>query len=226
MSEPPYDEFERHVHDKKIDKLRKILAPLKLSDESFEEAHEWILSNSTSRGLQNTLDTAAKEILHMVPTAEQVKECAQIANAASILAEHFGTTRKLGPSMHELSITYREVLSADGNMAAVDWSTFAKRILSDASLLKRVASETSERLKLKKRRTGAPPKTQRDMLVAEWIELLKLHARVEMDVIHKNAIKAWSLYFKSIDQIHSVHQLKKAIAAGRAEKRKKVQQIS
>lgn len=220
MSEPPYDEFENHVHDKKIGKLRKILAPLKLSDESFEEVHDWIISNSTSRGLQNALDTAAKEILHMVPTAEQVKECAQIASAASVLAEHFGTTRKLGPSMHALSNTYREVLSTNGNEAAVEWSTFAKRILSDAALLKRVASETSERLKRKKRRTGSPPKTERNMLLTEWFDLLKLHAGMKRDEIYEPAMKAWNAYFRSKDKIPSVDQLQKAIAAGRAERRK------
>lgn len=226
MREPPYDEFENHVHDKKIGKLRKILAPLKLSAEGFAAANEWIFSTSSTRGLQNTLDAAAKEILHKVPTAEQVKECAQIASAASILAEHFGTIRKLGPSMHELSTTYREVLSTNGNEAAVGWSTFAKRILSDAALLKRVASETSERLKLKKRRTGAPPKTDRNMLLTEWFDLLKRHTEVEREKIYGPAKDGWNVYFRSKDKISSAEQLKKALAAGRAARRKKVQQES
>lgn len=221
MSEPPYDEFESHVYDKKIDKLRTILAPLKLSAESFDAAHEWIISNSSTRGLQNTLDTAAKEILHLVPTAEQVKECDQVARAASILVEHFGATRKLGPSMHELSTTYREVLSTHGNEDAVEWSTFAKRILSDAALLKRVASETSERLKLQKRRTGAPPKTERNMLLAEWFELLGRHSGMKRDEIYEPAVEAWNAYFRSKDKIPSGEQLQKAVAAGRAEMRKK-----
>lgn len=226
MSEPPYDEFESHVHDKKIDKLRTILAPLKLSDESFEAAHEWIISNSSSRGLQNTLDKAAKEILHEIPTSEQVAECEQVARAASILAEHFGPTRKLGPSMQELSATYRDVLPAHGTGASVKWSTFAKRILGDAVLLKRVASETSERLKLKKRRTGAPPKTDRNMLIVEWFDLLKRHTGVEREKIYGPAKDGWNAYFRSQDKISSAEQLKKALVAGRAARKKKVQQKS
>lgn len=183
-----------------------MLEPLKLSDESFEVAHEWIFSNSSTRGLQNTLDTAAKEMLHLVPSAEQVKECDQVARVASILVEHFGTTRKLGPTMHELSTTYRDVLSSSGK-EAVEWSTFAKRILSDAVLLRRVASETSERLKLQKRRTGAPPKTERNMLLVEWFEVLKRHTEVKREKIYGPAKDGWNVYFRSKDKISSAEQL-------------------
>lgn len=102
----------------------------------------------------------------------------------------------------------------------MEWSTFAKRIHSDAALLKRVASETSERLSLQKRRTGAPPKTDRNMLLTEWFDLLKLHAGIKRDEIYLPAMEAWNTYFRSKDKIPSVDQLQKAIAAGRAERRK------
>lgn len=219
-----YDENLISRPDKNREKLLVALKKLNLKDESFEAVRKWILLRSIVRGKQNALDAASELIVPNVPTSEQVKECAQIASAASILAEHFGTPRKFGPSMFELSTTYRDALSTQGYEAAMEWSTFAKRILSHAALLKWVASETSERLKLKKRRTGAPPKMNRNILLTGWFDLLKRHTGVKREVIYGPAIDGWNAYFRSKDKISSAEQLKKALVAGRAARRKKLKQ--
>lgn len=212
--------------DKNREELLEALKTLNLKDENFEAVHKWIYFRSIVRNERNAMVAAAKVSVLNVQTSEQVKECAQIARAASILVEHFGTPRKFGPSMYELSATYRDALSSCGYEAAMEWGTFANRILSHAELLKWVASETSERLKLKKRRTGAPSRTERNIMLTKWVDLLKRYTGGKVEDFYEPAMKGWNVYFKSSDRIMSVEQLKKALAAGRVEIGKKVRQKS
>ena len=221
MNEPPYDEFESEIDDKRRVDLQSTLASLKLSSESFEVLREWLDSTSLERVMQNVLDSASKKVLHEVTTAERVKECNQLGRAASIMAKHFGALRSSGQTMRELSVTYRELFSEQRDEPVVSWSAFAKRVLSEALLLERVASETSKRLQPKKLRTGAPPKTDRNMLLAEWVDLLKRHTSIKRDDIYEPARQAWNAYFmEPKDEIRNLDQLKKAVAAGRAKRRK------
>lgn len=226
-----YDDKEIVLADAQRSGLSDDLKGLNLNEEIFKNAHQWIYATSLRRGFEHVLSRAAKEIWRTKTTSELAKESDQIAKAASNLSKRFGELGKSGSLIYKLSATYNELFSEQGDVRAVDWRTFAERVSSEVMVLERVASETCKRLKLKTRRTGAPPKTDRNVLLVEWVDLLSRHTEVSREILYKCALDAWKRYFgaeeksgeKSEDEISSVEQLKKALVVGRAAKEKKVQ---